>query len=73
MPIFAAITFVKGIEDSVAVLLIVHDNKELMIHVVHNNITHITRSFALVVRILYVTLEELILAIEGDDINTILI
>ena len=73
MLILTVISLVKGIENNVATLLIVHDDEELMVFIMHNNVAHIIYSFTLVIRVLYVAGKELILAIERNDVNSILI
>ena len=52
MLILTATSLVKGIEHNVAALLIVHDDKELMVFIIYNNIAYIIRSLTLVIRVL---------------------
>ena len=73
MLILTATSLVKGIEHNIAALLIVHDDEELMVFIMHDNVAHIIYSFTLVIRVLRVTGKELILAIKGNDVNSILI
>ena len=73
MLILTATSLVKGIEYNIATLLIVHDDEELMVFIIHNNVAHVVRSFTLVIRVLYVAGKELILAIERNNVNSILI
>ena len=72
MLVLTVTSLVKGIEYNVAALLIVHDNEELMVFIMHDNVAHVVRSFTLVIRVLYVTGKELILAIERNDVDSIL-
>ena len=72
MLVLTATSLVKGIEHNIATLLIVHDDKELMVFIIYNNVAHIIRSFALVIRVLYVAGKKLILAIERNNVNSIL-
>ena len=73
MLILTATSLVKGIEYNVATLLIVYDDEELMVFIIHDNVAHIIYSFTLVIRVLRVAGKELILAIERNDVNSILI
>jgi len=73
MLILTVISLVKRIENNIAALLIVHDDEELMVFIIYNNVAHIIYSFTLVIRVLYVTGKELILAIKGNNVNSILI
>ena len=72
MLILTVTSLVKGIEYNIATLLIVHDDEELMVFIMHDNIAYIIYSFTLVIRVLRVTGKELILAIERNDVNSIL-
>ena len=73
MLVLTVTSLVKGIEYNIAALLIVHDDEELMVFIMHNNVAYIICSFTLVIRVLYVAGKELIPAIKGNNVDSILI